>query len=165
MDKRKANMLQPGKRPRIDSGSIRWGFHVLFVLGCIHICRWFVFYLSVDFYRLFVQSITNSHSQGSNPKWSNALSATGGAAWRQRLLRWDANSQGGEIHIYVVVELPTPRVHKKYSVRTRKEWKMSLLRMSPPLPSVMPSLPQRSTRRWPTFSTSLYFFYFPNHYH
>ena len=24
MDKRKANMLQPGKRPRIDSGSIRW---------------------------------------------------------------------------------------------------------------------------------------------
>ena len=26
MDKRKANMLQPGKRPRIDSGSIRWHF-------------------------------------------------------------------------------------------------------------------------------------------
>ena len=62
----------------------RFGFYqvvirVLFVLGYIHICRWFVFYLSVDFYHL-VQTITNSHSQGSNPKWSNALSATGGAS-------------------------------------------------------------------------------------
>ena len=46
--------------------------HVLFVGGFS--------YLSVDFYRLFVQTIMNSDSQGSNPKWSNALSATGGAA-------------------------------------------------------------------------------------
>ena len=48
------------------------GYYVLFVGGFS--------YLSADFYRLFVQAITNSHSQGSNPKWSNALSATGGAA-------------------------------------------------------------------------------------
>ena len=93
MDKRKANMLQPGKRPRIDSGSIRWEI--------LHMVFMFQLYLSLDIHH-WVFLLANFHSQGSNPKWSNALSATGGASWWQGLLRRDAHSQGGrKTHILV----------------------------------------------------------------
>ena len=104
-------------------------------------CRWIIVLVSVEW------GVTNSLSQGSDPKWTDAFSTTGGASWWQGLLRWDANSEGGKIHLKWTLILHQ-RLIKKNSVEIKK---MFHIRMLPRLPSVMPSLPQRSTRRWPNF--------------
>ena len=48
----------------------RFGFYQVCINVLFHVCRWI----------LIIKTIANSPSQGSNPKWSNALSATGGAS-------------------------------------------------------------------------------------
>ena len=94
MDKRKANMLQPGKRPRIDSGSIRWEI--------LHMVFMFRLYLSLDIHhwvfihpcQLSFSGVQSQMVQCTLGHWWRSLMA-GTAPSRCPFSRWEENTYFG----------------------------------------------------------------------